>query len=199
MANRSHDKGANCVYVGNMSKCLVVGMTMLMMKATSNKTSLVALQRTITTSLNLVDPLTIGGSVWAGKKGHGWGGGSEAHESGFPTGLMERTGCRVNLIRARQATIVNLGNANVARNMGMQRRQWDEDGGERRSRGTRLEKTGKKILGERRVAASGVKIKSLKLTSGTMRGNMQLLFPRGHRLWPNKATELSDDIVVTHM
>lgn len=57
----------------------------------------------------------------------------------------------------------------------------------------------KKRSGGRRVAASGVKMKSLNLTSGTMRGNMQLVFPRGHRLWPHNATELRDDIVVTHM
>ena len=36
-----------------------------------NKSSLVALRRTMTTSPNLVDPHATDGSVWAGQKGTG--------------------------------------------------------------------------------------------------------------------------------
>jgi hypothetical protein len=57
LPNRSHDKkSANSG--SNMSKSLIIIMTLLLLKTTSNKTSLIALKRTVRASLNLIDPLT---------------------------------------------------------------------------------------------------------------------------------------------
>jgi hypothetical protein len=44
--------------MSNRSKSLIIITTILLLKTTSNKTSLIALKRTIKASLNLIDPLT---------------------------------------------------------------------------------------------------------------------------------------------
>jgi hypothetical protein len=57
--NRSHNKkSVNSGHMGNMSKSLIIILTMLLLKTTSNKTSLISLKRTIRESLNLIYPLT---------------------------------------------------------------------------------------------------------------------------------------------
>jgi hypothetical protein len=45
-------------YMSNGSKSLIIIMTMLLLKTTSNETSLIALKRIIRASLNLIYPLT---------------------------------------------------------------------------------------------------------------------------------------------
>jgi hypothetical protein len=57
--NRSHDKkSVNSGHMSNMSKSLIIISTMLLLKTTSNKTSLISLKRTIRASINLIYPLT---------------------------------------------------------------------------------------------------------------------------------------------
>jgi hypothetical protein len=57
--NRSHGKkSVNCSHLSNKSKSLIIISTMLLLKTTSNKTSLISLKRTIRASLNLIYPLT---------------------------------------------------------------------------------------------------------------------------------------------
>jgi hypothetical protein len=57
--NRSHDKKTvNSSHMSNRSKSLIIISTMLLLKTTSNKTSLISLKRTIRASLNLIYPLT---------------------------------------------------------------------------------------------------------------------------------------------
>jgi hypothetical protein len=57
--NRSHaKKSVNSGHMSNMSKSLIIISTMLLLKTTSNKTSLISLKRTIRASLNLIYPLT---------------------------------------------------------------------------------------------------------------------------------------------
>jgi hypothetical protein len=57
--NRSHDKkNVNSSHMSNMSKNLIIISTMLLLKITSNKTSLILLKRTIRASLNLISTLT---------------------------------------------------------------------------------------------------------------------------------------------
>jgi hypothetical protein len=57
--NRNHDKkSANSSYMSNRSKSLIIISTMLLLKTTSNKMSLISLKRTIRASLNLIYPLT---------------------------------------------------------------------------------------------------------------------------------------------
>jgi hypothetical protein len=57
--NRSHDKkSANSSHMSNRSKSLIIISTMLLLKITSNKTSLISLKRTIRVILNLIYPLT---------------------------------------------------------------------------------------------------------------------------------------------
>jgi hypothetical protein len=59
LPNRSHDKkSVNSDHMTNRSKSLIIIKALLLLKTTTNKTSLVALKRTIRASLNLVDPLT---------------------------------------------------------------------------------------------------------------------------------------------
>jgi hypothetical protein len=59
LLNRSHDKkSVNSGHMSNRSKSLIIIMTLLLLKITSNKTSLIVLKRTIRASLNLIDPLT---------------------------------------------------------------------------------------------------------------------------------------------
>jgi hypothetical protein len=59
LLNRSHNKkSANSGHMSNRSKSLVIIPALLLLKTTSNKTSLIALKRTIRASLNLIDPLT---------------------------------------------------------------------------------------------------------------------------------------------
>jgi hypothetical protein len=59
LLNRSHNKkSVNSDHMSNRSKNLIIIMTLLMLKTTSNKTSLIALKRTIRASLNLIDSLT---------------------------------------------------------------------------------------------------------------------------------------------
>jgi hypothetical protein len=57
--NRSHGKkSANSSHMSNRSKSLIIISIMLLLKTTSNKTSLISLKRTIRVSLNLIYPLT---------------------------------------------------------------------------------------------------------------------------------------------
>jgi hypothetical protein len=59
LPNRSHDKkSANSGHMSTRSKNLIIITTMLLLKTTDNKTSLIALKRTVKASLNLIDPLT---------------------------------------------------------------------------------------------------------------------------------------------
>jgi hypothetical protein len=59
LPNRSHNKkSANSGHMSNMSKSLIIITTLLMLKTTSNKTSLITLKRTIKASLDLIDSLT---------------------------------------------------------------------------------------------------------------------------------------------
>jgi hypothetical protein len=59
LPNRSHDKkSANSGHMSNKSKSPIIIMTVLLLKTTSNKTSLIALKRTARASLNLIYPLT---------------------------------------------------------------------------------------------------------------------------------------------
>jgi hypothetical protein len=59
LPNRSHDKKSmNSGYMSNRSKSLIIISTLLMLKITSNKTSLITHKRTIKASLNLINPLT---------------------------------------------------------------------------------------------------------------------------------------------
>jgi hypothetical protein len=59
LSNRSHDrKSVNSSHMSNRNKSLIIITTMLLLKTTSNKTSLIALKRTVRASLNLIDPLT---------------------------------------------------------------------------------------------------------------------------------------------
>jgi hypothetical protein len=59
LPNRSHDKkSVNSGHMSNRRKSLIIITTMLLLKTTSNKTSLIALKRTVRTSLNLIDSLT---------------------------------------------------------------------------------------------------------------------------------------------
>jgi hypothetical protein len=57
--NRSHGKkSVNSGHMSNRSKSLIIILTMLLLKTTSNKTGLIPLKRTIRASLNLIYPLT---------------------------------------------------------------------------------------------------------------------------------------------
>jgi hypothetical protein len=59
LPNRSHNKkSVNSGHMSNRSKSLIIITTLLQLKTTSNKTSLIALKRTIRASLNLIHPLT---------------------------------------------------------------------------------------------------------------------------------------------
>jgi hypothetical protein len=59
LPNRSHNKkSANSGHMSNRSKNLIIITTLLLLKTTSNETSLIALKRTIRANLNLIDPLT---------------------------------------------------------------------------------------------------------------------------------------------
>jgi hypothetical protein len=59
LPNRSHNKKImNSGHMSNRSKSLIIIMTLLLLKTTSNVTSLIALKRTIRVSLNLIDSLT---------------------------------------------------------------------------------------------------------------------------------------------
>jgi hypothetical protein len=56
---RSHGKkSVNSGHMSNRSKSLIIIMTLLLLKITSNKTSLIALKGTVRVSLNLIDSLT---------------------------------------------------------------------------------------------------------------------------------------------
>jgi hypothetical protein len=69
LPNRSHNKkSADSGHMSNMRKSLIIIMSLLMLKITSNKTSLIALKRTIRASLNLIDPLS---SHWTDTWGTG--------------------------------------------------------------------------------------------------------------------------------
>jgi hypothetical protein len=58
--NRSHDKkSVNSSHMSNRSKNLIIISIMLLLKTTSNKTSLISLKITIRASLNLIYPLKI--------------------------------------------------------------------------------------------------------------------------------------------
>jgi hypothetical protein len=59
LPNRSHGKkSVNSGHMSNRSKSLIIITTLLLLKTTSNKRSLIALKRTIRASLNLIGPLT---------------------------------------------------------------------------------------------------------------------------------------------
>jgi hypothetical protein len=59
LPNRSHDKkSANSGHMSNRSKSLIIITILILLKITSNETSIIALKRTIRASLNLIDPLT---------------------------------------------------------------------------------------------------------------------------------------------
>jgi hypothetical protein len=59
LLNRSNGKkSANSGHMSNMSKSLIIITTLLLLKTMSNKTSIIALKRTIRASLNIIDPLT---------------------------------------------------------------------------------------------------------------------------------------------
>jgi hypothetical protein len=59
LLNRSHiKKSVNSGHMSNKSKRLIIITPLLLLKTTSNDTSLIALKRTIKVSLNLIDPLT---------------------------------------------------------------------------------------------------------------------------------------------
>jgi hypothetical protein len=59
LLNRSHDKkSVNSGHMRNMSKSLIIIMTLLLLKIMSNKTSLIVLKRNTRAGLNLIDPLT---------------------------------------------------------------------------------------------------------------------------------------------
>jgi hypothetical protein len=59
LPNKSHSKkSANSCHMSNMSKNLIIIMTLLLLKTMNNKTSHIALKRIIRVSLNLIDPLT---------------------------------------------------------------------------------------------------------------------------------------------
>jgi hypothetical protein len=59
LLNRIHGKkSVNSGHMSNMSKSLIIISTLLLLKTTRNKTSLIALKRTIRASFNLIDPLT---------------------------------------------------------------------------------------------------------------------------------------------
>jgi hypothetical protein len=59
LLNRSHDKkSANSGHMSNGGKSLTIISTVLLLKTTSNKRSLIVLKRTIRVSLNLIDSLT---------------------------------------------------------------------------------------------------------------------------------------------
>jgi len=70
MTNRSHSKeSADSGHVGHRSECLIIIASLLLLKATSHKTSFVALKGTIGASLNLIDPLA-GDGTNTGRKGN---------------------------------------------------------------------------------------------------------------------------------
>jgi hypothetical protein len=59
LPNRSHNKkSVNSGHMSNRSKSLIIMATLLLLKITSNETSLIVLKRIIRASLNLIDPLT---------------------------------------------------------------------------------------------------------------------------------------------
>jgi hypothetical protein len=58
LPNRSHDKSVNSGHMSNMSKGLIIITTVLLLKTTGNKMSLIVLKRIVRASLNLIDPLT---------------------------------------------------------------------------------------------------------------------------------------------
>jgi hypothetical protein len=69
LPNRSHNKKSmNSGHMSNRSKSLIIVTTLLLLKTTSNKTSLIRLKRTIRASLNLIDLLT---SDWTNTWGTG--------------------------------------------------------------------------------------------------------------------------------
>jgi hypothetical protein len=59
LPNRSHSKkSVNSGHMSNRSKSLIIIPVLLLLKTMSNKTSLIALKRTIRASLILIDPFT---------------------------------------------------------------------------------------------------------------------------------------------
>jgi hypothetical protein len=59
LPNRSYsNKSVNSGYMSNKSKSLIIIMTLLLLKSTSNETSFIAIKGTIRASINLIDPLT---------------------------------------------------------------------------------------------------------------------------------------------
>jgi hypothetical protein len=62
VANRGHDKkSAHSGHMSHRGKSLIIITTLLLLKTTSHKTRFVAIKRSITASLNLVDPLACDG------------------------------------------------------------------------------------------------------------------------------------------
>jgi hypothetical protein len=69
LPNRSHGKeSVNSGHMSNMSKSVIIVMTLVLLKPTSNKINLIALKRTVRASLNLIDTLTSGRTNTLGTK-----------------------------------------------------------------------------------------------------------------------------------
>jgi hypothetical protein len=71
ITNRSHsEKSADSGHVGYGSERLIIIASLLLLKATSHKTSFVTLKRTIGASLDLIDPLACDGTNtrWRGNQ-----------------------------------------------------------------------------------------------------------------------------------
>jgi len=67
--NRGHSKeSANSGHVSHRSKCLIIITTILLLKTTSNKTSLITLERAIRASLDLINPLARDGTSMRRKR-----------------------------------------------------------------------------------------------------------------------------------
>jgi hypothetical protein len=79
LLNRSHGKeSVNSGHMSNRSKSLIIISTLLLLKTTSNKMSLIALKRVIRASLNLKkqarDPVTIVGAIEKHRTSQDWDG-----------------------------------------------------------------------------------------------------------------------------
>jgi hypothetical protein len=62
LSNKNHDKSVNSGHMSNESKSLII-MTMLLLKITDNKTTLIALNKTIRASINHITHLPVIGQT----------------------------------------------------------------------------------------------------------------------------------------
>jgi hypothetical protein len=75
LLNRSHSKkSVNSGHMSNKSESLIIIMTLLLLKITSNEASHIAFKRTIRASLNLIDPLS-------SDRTNMWGTGTRSYKS----------------------------------------------------------------------------------------------------------------------